>query len=352
MILILKLILVLGLLFGIYIVSTILWATFTNFDPLEKENVVVNGNPKNPIKENKTYTIYNWNIGYAGLGSESNFFYDGGEMVRPKQNMVDKYFSGILNTVDKWKDADFIFLQEVDIQSKRSYFLAESQLLAEKLNTFYNSIAINYKVNYIPIPIMEPMGKVQSGIITFGKTKPKENIRFQFPSKFPWPKNLFMLDRCMLLQRHTLPNNKELIVINHHLSAYDNTGILKAAEMDYLKKIITDEYKKGNYVVVGGDWNQCPPDFNPYTTMSKEEADYDQSNITTDFMPSDWIWAYDKSVNTNRKLVTSYQAGKTFTTIIDFYLLSPNIQVNEIKGIDLGFANSDHQPVKLVFSLK
>lgn len=273
-------------------------------------------------------------------------------MVRPKQTMVDKYFSGILNKVEEWKDADFIFLQEVDINSKRSYQLAESQLLNEKLITFFSSIAINYQVNYIPIPITKPMGKVKSGIITYGKMKPTENVRFQFPSKFPWPKNLFMLDRCMLFQRYPLANKKELIIINHHLSAYDNTGTLKAAEMDYLKKLVLKEYEKGNYVVVGGDWNQCPPDFDPYTKMSKEEADYDQSNIAKDFMPSDWTWAYDKSVNTNRKLVTEYKPNITFTTIIDFYLLSPNIEVKTIEGIELGFENSDHQPVKLVFSLK
>ena len=352
MILILKLILVLALLFGLYLLGSILLATFTNFSPPEKTSIAAEGNPKNELKQDETYTIYNWNIGYAGLGSESNFFYDGGKMVRPKQTMVDKYFSGILNKVEEWKDADFIFLQEVDINSKRSYQLAESQLLNEKLITFFSSIAINYQLNYIPIPITKPMGKVKSGIITYGKMKPTENVRFQFPSKFPWPKNLFMLDRCMLFQRYPLANKKELIIINHHLSAYDNTGTLKAAEMDYLKKLVLKEYEKGNYVVVGGDWNQCPPDFDPYTKMSKEEADYDQSNIAKDFMPSDWTWAYDKSVNTNRKLVTEYQPNITFTTIIDFYLLSPNIEVKTIEGIELGFENSDHQPVKLVFSLK
>ena len=192
MILILKLILVLALLFGLYLLGSILLATFTNFSPPEKTSIVAEGNPKNELKQDETYTIYNWNIGYAGLGSESNFFYDGGKMVRPKQTMVDKYFSGILNKVEEWKDADFIFLQEVDINSKRSYQLAESQLLNEKLITFFSSIAINYQVNYIPIPITKPMGKVKSGIITYSKNKPAENTRHQFPSKFPWPKNLFM----------------------------------------------------------------------------------------------------------------------------------------------------------------
>ena len=66
MILILKLILVLALLFGLYLLGSILLATFTNFSPPEKTSIAAEGNPKNELKQDETYTIYNWNIGYAG----------------------------------------------------------------------------------------------------------------------------------------------------------------------------------------------------------------------------------------------------------------------------------------------
>jgi endonuclease/exonuclease/phosphatase family metal-dependent hydrolase len=69
-------------------------------------------------------------------------------------------------------------------------------------------------------------------------------------------------------------------------------------------------------------------------------------------MPSGWTWAYDGEVATNRKLTEKYDASKTFTTVIDFYLLSPNLKVEEVKGIHLDFQNSDHQPVKMKCSLK
>ena len=48
---------------------------------------------------------------------------------------------------------------------------------------------------------------------------------------------------------------------------------------------------------------------------------------------------------TNRDVDMSYQKGKTKTTIIDFFVVSPNITVESVKTIETGFENADHQPV-------
>jgi hypothetical protein len=40
------------------------------------------------------------------------------------------------------------------------------------------------------------------------------------------------------------------------------------------------------------------------------------------------------------------------TTVINFYLLSPNVQAQSVKTIDVGFAYSDHQPVIARMRLK
>jgi endonuclease/exonuclease/phosphatase family metal-dependent hydrolase len=47
-----------------------------------------------------------------------------------------------------------------------------------------------------------------------------------------------------------------------------------------------------------------------------------------------------------------YQANKTYTTVIDFFLLSPNIELLEVKGMPNGFEYSDHQPVRMMIKLK
>jgi endonuclease/exonuclease/phosphatase family metal-dependent hydrolase len=144
----------------------------------------------------------------------------------------------------------------------------------------------------------------------------------------------------MSVQRYqtTQKMGKDLVVINTHNSAYDN-GKLKSKEMAYLKDFLLREYQEGNYVIVGGDWNQSPPKVS-YEEVSRAGGVAPISlnhptNITTDFMPKDWKWAY----------------GVTPVSLIDFYLVSPNIEIVSVEGKNLKFEHSDHNPVLMTLRL-
>ena len=50
-------------------------------------------------------------------------------------------------------------------------------------------------------------------------------------------------------------SDKELVLINFHLEAYDS-GEGKVAQMKQLSEKLQEEYAKGNYVIAGGDFNQ------------------------------------------------------------------------------------------------
>ena len=155
----------------------------------------------------------------------------------------------------------------------------------------------------------------------------------------------------MLVSRYPTSNGKEFLLINLHLSAFDD-GSLKKQEMQYLKDFVLAEYAKGNYVVVGGDWNQSPPNL----SLTKFGEDYKSesfilSNIGADFMPDRWKWAFDSKVPSNRYLIDKYIPGKTFRCMIDFFLVSPNIEVMQNKTYDLHFRNSDHNPTSMDFRL-
>ena len=119
--------------------------------------------------------------------------------------------------------------------------------------------------------------------------------------------------------------------------------------MTYLKNFLIKEYKKGNYVIVGGDWNQCPPKFNPGFSDNLMD-NTNRMDIEQDYLP-EWQWAYDSKIPTNRRLVAPFDKKTTLTTVIDFFLLSPNIEMVNIEGIHLGFEHSDHHPVKLAIQL-
>ncbi len=346
---VLKILLLIALIPLLYVVGAILYGTLTDYKPDEKSIVTPTKSLSKSI-EKDTFVLYTWNIGYAGLGKESDFFMDGGEMVRMSKEIVDKNFVGIQNTIKSWSDADFILIQEVDEKARRSYHVNQFTALDESLGTKWaGSLAYNYKVNYIPVPLLKPYGKVIAGLATYTPYASTENSRYQFPGNFGWPKRIFFLDRCFLVQRFSF-KDKDLLVINTHNSAYDD-GTLKAGQMAYLKDFIESEFDKGNYVIVGGDWNQCPPDHDCYGEHTLEEVDYIQSSIGSDYMSEGWKWSFDTKVKTNRKLKKAYVEGKTFSTIIDFYLTSPNIEVVEVNGHELNFEFSDHQPVQLKVKL-
>ena len=85
------------------------------------------------------------------------------------------------------------------------------------------------------------------------------------------------------------------------------------------------EYEKGNYVIVGGDWNQTPYGFEP-------------GFLPISLIPSTLLmWKriilhltgpgpYDPLLPTNRRVAVPYNQATSLTTVIDYYLLSPNIR--------------------------
>ncbi len=337
------------LLFSIFIfVSFLVYSTLADYKPAP-ETIVYKGEAKNKIPVNEKLDFMIWNIGYCGLSKDMDFFYDGGKNVRPSNKVSKENLLKIKNFIKEQNQIEFFLLQEVDVNSKRSYGTNQYKEIGELLKEYHTSFGKNYDVGFVPVPVKSPMGKVNSGLQTLSTYKPGLVTRHSFPGNFSWPQGLFMLDRCFLVSKYPVKNNKQLIVINTHNSAYDD-GNLRKAQMEYLEKYLSAEYKKGNYVIAGGDWNQCPPNFKPEFEADLMD-DTNRMDIDIDFMSS-WKWLYQTNIPTNRRVDISYQKGKTLTTVIDFFLVSPNIDTVELKGIDLGFENSDHQPVKLSIVLK
>lgn len=348
--LILKIILGIALLFGLYVGGNILYATLTDYKPPLQETLQVE-NAQTLQVTDSVFSFLIWNIGYGGLGAKDDFFYDGGKTVVSHEKHVKEYLEGIKNFVKQHADKDFILLQEVDKKAKRSYGINQLTYIAEALPNHAYVYAPNYVVDFIPIPYTNPLGRVNAGLGSYSKFQLTEATRYQLPGSFPWPKSVYFLDRCILVKRTPLLNGKDLVVVNIHNSAYDDTGELKAAEMAFIKDYLLKEFEKGNYIVVGGDWNQTPPDFEK-NTYRKSGDDYAPENIAKDLMPAGWWWIYDATSPTNRNLKTAYNPKTTSCTVIDFYLVSPNIEVLEVKTHNLNFAYSDHQPVSMKIKLR
>jgi endonuclease/exonuclease/phosphatase family metal-dependent hydrolase len=302
------------------------------------------------LTDSSSFDLLIWNIGYAGLDKKMDFFYDGGKQVRSTSARVNDNLKAIGDFLEQQDSVEIIMLQEADVKSKRSYRLNEVMTLSERLKDRKSFYGKNYDVFFVPLPFAEPMGSVNSGLLSLSGLKPSAVERYSFPGQYAWPKRLFMLDRCFLVMHFPVTDGKELLVINTHNEAYDD-GSIRDTQMAYLKSFLESEYSKGNYIIVGGDWNQCPPDFRP--EFSNEPFDsINNKGIRNDYLTSGWHWVYESKVPTNRRVDIPYTRGTTLTTVIDFYLLSPNLKADSVFAHDLQFENSDHQPVFLKVSLQ
>ena len=329
-------------------VGLILTAVISDYKPEEITLVAESENAQN-LTDTLEFTILNWNIGYCALDKSMDFFYDGGLQVRPPEENVHSNLSGVIDYLKSEDSIDFFLLQEVDKKSKRSYKVNQYDSIQTEFASYHSYFGKNYDVFFVPTPPTEPYGKVLSGLMSLCRFEAKNVVRHSFPGNYGFPKGLFMLDRCFLVKRFPLENGKELLIINTHNSAYDD-GSLRQGQMEYLKSFLINEYGKGNYIVVGGDWNQCPPD------VKNEFVDYvfdneEFSRIEKDYLPAGWKWVYSNEIPTNRRVMKPYDKKTSPTTVIDFFLVSPNVENISIENIDLGFELSDHQPVKAKFKL-
>lgn len=324
------------------------YASISDYRPAP-ETVVQQKEAADALSPGKEYRVMTWNVGYAGLGAEADFFYEGGTMVRSPHEAVKSNLEYIGSYLLNRDSVDFVMLQEVDRKSKRSYKVDQTEFLQNALSGFHRSFARNYDVFFVPVPPSSPMGSVESGLLSFSRPEPSMVTRHSFPGNYSWPKNLFMLDRCFMVQRFPLENGHELLMINTHNSAYDD-GTLRAGQMAHLASFLESERAKGNYIVVGGDWNQLPPDLKREFPGHNTEG-YEYPPVPKDYLPG-WQWAHDPKIPTNRFVGEVYTKGTTSVTILDFFLVSPNIEVKSVSADDLDFQYSDHQPVILTFTLK
>ena len=352
---ILKAVLILIAVLVLGFIGLIVYAVISDYKPDEKELIA---QPENPsiLKDSLTISLLTWNIGYAGLDKDMDFFMDGGEKVITPEDRCLENISGVSDFLKKNDTIDFILIQEIDRNSKRSYRIDQYKKVAGILSTHHPFFAKNYKVFFVPVPPANPMGKVLSGIATFSKFTPLSSTRYSLPGHFGFPTQLFQLDRCFMVSRYKIENGKELVLINTHNEAFDKGGIIRKAQMERLKEFVLNEYNSGNYVIAGGDWNQYPPDFKPSFSGNKpftgQIGNFNLVGIESGYVPAEWGWIYDPSTPSFRTLMAAYDPATTPTSICDIFLISPNVESVSVKCHNLGFANSDHNPVIMQVKLK
>ena len=328
------------------------WLTVNEFDPETVETVPVSIQGENkeikPVLKEKI-RVLTFNIGYGNLGKESDFFMDGGKNVRNgDKELVLKNLGGIIDTLYN-ADADIYFIQEADIKSKRSFKINEMHSIEVSLGG-RTSFAKNYSCDFVPFPL-PPIGAVESGIMTNTEFYIETGERISLPCPFRWPVSAANLKRCLLINRCEIEgSDKELVMINLHLEAYDS-GEGKIAQTKMLWDILESEYAKGNYVIAGGDFNQSFPGAEEKYPIFTAEL-WEPGVLEESDLPEGWQYVYDSSVPTCRLLDKPYDEKTSQHYVIDGFIISPNVELLYAETLDCGFEFSDHNPVLMEVVLK
>ena len=322
------------------------------YGPAEKETVAEDPGAEAVLATGTPISLVSWNCGYGALGDNADFFMDGGKSVyTADKSRVESNLAGIRDALQAM-NPDLCILQEVDINSSRSYGTDERKVLREAIPGASEAFAYNFNALFVPYPL-PPIGHVESGLYTTSRAGFRLAERISLPCPFSWPVRLVNLKRCLLVSRYPVKGtDRELVLINLHLEAYDQ-GEGKEAQTRQLVLFMQEEYEKGNYVIAGGDFNQrfTNIDQSAYPVYADKWA---PGEISPEEFGSDFTLLADNSVPTCRSLDRPYagadREGFQYY-LIDGFIISANVRAERVETLDEGFVCSDHNPVRLQFIL-
>lgn len=344
------------LLVVVLIVGGYLLYLFISYDRLPDDLTLKPENQnQTTLKTQKKYRAMSHNIGYGSYPPSYSFFMDGGDYSRAyDQKTVKENMQGIVKTT-KELDPTLAFYQEVDQDGDRSQHVDEVAWLKTHLNSYNSLYGQNYDSAYLFYPFDQPIGKASSGLVTLSKAKITSSQRYSLPIETNFNK-FFDLDRAFTVSRIPVANGREFIAINTHLSAFTKDRSIQTAQLKKIFAVMESEYKKGNYVMVAGDYNHDVLGNSPdvFHTSKKRETwthPFPKKELPDGFQIPVGNLAEEK-IPSARALNEPYQKGKTMTTLIDGFILSDNITVDDIHVKNMEFRYSDHNPIYLDFSLK
>ncbi len=317
--------------------------------PLEVFNTGSNG----PVQVDTGYTITTFNIGFGAYSSDYSFFMDGGteSWAFSKQAVLDNT-NGVLATIEAQKP-DFCLFQEVDLNSTRSYHVDQTAMLFDAMPDMDHVVSIDFDSPFLFYPFTQPHGRCLSSIVTLARFRMNSSVRRSLPIDQGFSKYTD-LDRCFSVTEFDVSNGKKLYLYNVHLSAYSDEPGTVESQVRELSDDIAQHYADGNYIIVGGDFNQDMLDTSAEifgTTESYSWTKPFNASLLPDYchivLPTD-----ETNIIPSCRLADKpYVKGESFVITIDGFLVSDNIAVSELQTIDAGFANSDHNPVRMQFTL-
>ena len=360
---ILKIILGIILIVLFVVITYVLYVNFTYYRIKDNTILNINNNQKETFEFNKEYKVLTYNVGFGAYDHDFSFFLDEA-YTKDNKFISGKYAKAIsknnvINNTNKIIDilkenkSDVYLIQEIDKKANRSYFVNQVEELIKAFKGYSSVYTSNFHSAYLAYPLHDMIGKSESGLLTLSKYNFYSNIRRSYPVTNEFFKKFFDLDRAFSVHRTKLKNNKELVIVNSHMSAYDKGGNIRKKQLEMLKVFMKEEKEKGNYVIIGGDFNHDYANSKTLYMGDKKVPDW-----VFDLSDKDLIEGYKFVVPVNKNLYGTYRGAespydknKTYQVVVDGFIVSSNIEA-ESEIINTDYIASDHQPVVLKFKLK
>lgn len=326
----------------------------------------INNNQDNLLLLDTEYSVTTYNIGFGAYNREFSFFMDSGVMqdgtkisgsgsrAKSKDVVLDNT-NGAIEIISSL-NPDFMLFQEVDINSTRSHKVNQLEMLQNNFVDYGNVYASNFHSAFLFYPIFNPHGSTSSGIATFSKYKMNSSLRRKLPIDEGFLNKFFDLDRAFTVSRFSV-GDKELVIINVHLSAYDEGGLYRRKQLELLNEVLAYEASLGNYVIAGGDFNHdIANSLNSFETL-QEVPNWVYVLEEEDLAPN-FRFATSNLNPTCRSSDMEYIEGTNYTVVIDGFIVSDNVDIVSVDNIvklgmqDVNFLYSDHNPVNFKFVLK
>tara|TARA_R110002050_G_scaffold109799_1_gene221409 strand:- start:139855 stop:140907 length:1053 start_codon:yes stop_codon:yes gene_type:complete len=198
--------------------------------------------------------VATWNIKF-GAGRIDVFFDCYGDRVLiTEQEVLDNMAALCLKI--KQMNPDIIFLQEVDVDSKRSGYVDQVQYILDHSDLNYGVYAAQWLADYVP---NHGIGQMNSGNAILSKYPLNSAQRIALPliTEQSALEKYFYLRRN-ILTANIMISSQTIELLATHTSAYSNDGT-KTTQIQIIKDRIAGLNANGQSFIIGGDFNNIPP---------------------------------------------------------------------------------------------
>lgn len=232
-----------------------------------------------------TLDVITWNLKFGG--GRIDFYTDcyGERVYMEKEEVIDNLES-IANQINEI-DPDILFVQEIDVKSKRSAYINQVQWLLNHTVFNYATYSPEWKGDYV---IMNGVQRVNSGNAILSKWELTGSERLTLPESSSDSKaeEYFALENCVLISRLNIDDTTSLVLLSTNLLKYADSETKEKQLIRIESQLENIETEESSFII-GGTFNSLPPnsvktfDFDDFVCDNEEYRQNDYSE-ETDFM--------------------------------------------------------------------